>query len=224
MRILIIEDEHTIAAAIKKGLEHEHFEVDVVHDGQKGFDLASTEPYNAIILDLLLPSMDGLEICKQLRKLKIHTPILILTAKSESDERVVGLNTGADDYLSKPFSLNELIARIRALTRRPLEIRENELIVDDLVLHVQKLEVRRSGKVIHLARKEYALLEYLMQNPNRTLTREQIMLHVWDYDSTILSNAVDVYIRYLRNKIDVPFPDKKPLIHTIRGFGYKIGM
>jgi DNA-binding response OmpR family regulator len=223
MRILVIEDEHRIANTIKKGLEQERYAVDVTYNGLDGFDLASTEEYDLIILDLLLPGMDGITVCKELRKNQIHTPILMLTAKGQIQDRVYGLDSGADDYLTKPFSFEELLARIRALTRRPKTFLEATLSVADLQLNPKSFEVKRAGKSIKLSSKEFSLLEYLMRNSGKILTKNQIISHVWNYDADILPNTVEVYIRNLRQKIDIPFKNKKPLIQTVRGFGYKLG-
>jgi len=224
MRILVIEDEHKIANSIKKGLEQESYAVDVAYDGKQGFDLAATEDYDVIILDLMLPKMDGMDICKKLREEEnIHTPILMLTARGQLDDKVNGLNAGADDYLVKPFAFTELLARIRALTRRPKNSLGSVLKVKDLRLNTLTFEVTRAGKRIKLSRKEYALLEYLLRHKGKILTKEQIINHVWDYDADVLPNTVEVYIGYLRNKIDKPFKNKKSLIQTVRGFGYKIG-
>lgn len=222
MRILVIEDEHKIANSIKKGLEQESFAVDVSYDGKDGFDLASTEEYDLIILDRMLPGIEGVEISKKLRVQSIHTPILILTAKGEVQDKVEGLNAGADDYLAKPFAFEELLARVRALSRRPREVQSSTLKVGNLSLDTNNYEVTRSGKTINLSSKEFALLEYLMRHPNRILTKDQIISHVWNYDADVLPNTVEVYIGYLRSKIDKPFQSLSPLIHTIRGFGYKI--
>lgn len=222
MRILVVEDEHRIANSIKKGLEQEKYAVDVVYSGTDGFDLASTEEYDLIILDLMLPEMDGLSITRELRKNKIHTPILILTAKGQIDDKVQGLDLGADDYLTKPFSFEELLARIRALSRRPKTSINMILKVEDLKLDPKEYLVKRGNKIINLSHKEFSILEFLMRTPNKILTKQQIINHVWDYDADILPNTVEVNIKNLRNKIDVPFKDKKPLIHTVRGFGYKI--
>ena len=223
MRILIVEDDHRIAQAIKKGLEQESYAVDLTHDGEAGYDLASTEEYDVIILDLMLPKKDGITVCKELRAVDIHTPILMLTAKGQLDDKVTGLNAGADDYLVKPFAFAELLARIKALTRRPKQALDTTLTVDDLTLDSVHMSVTRAGKKLDLSRKEYGLLEYLMRSAGMIRTKDQIINHVWDYDADILPNTVEVYIGYLRNKIDKPFPKKKPLIHTVRGFGYKIG-
>lgn len=222
MRILVVEDEHKIANSLKKGLEQESFAVDVAYNGTGGYDLASTEDYDAIVLDLLLPEINGVEICKRLRTEKIHTPILILTAKGQLEDKIEGLNSGADDYLVKPFAFEELLARIRALIRRPKEVNNTTLALDDLSLNTLTYEVERADKKIQLSGKEFSLLEYLLRHPGRIFTKEQIIGHVWNYDADILPNTVEVYIGYLRNKIDRPFPKKPAMIHTVRGFGYKI--
>ncbi|MCL5003711.1 MAG: response regulator transcription factor [Patescibacteria group bacterium] len=223
MRVLIVEDEHKIANSIKKGLEQESLAADVAYTGTDGYDLASTEDYDLIILDLLLPGLNGIEICRKLRSQKIHTPILVLTAKGQVADKVNGLNAGADDYLTKPFAFEELLARIKALSRRPPEQTGTVLNFDDLTLNTITYEVTREGKSLNLSRKEFSLLEYLMLHPNQTLTKDQIISHVWDYDSDILPNTVEVYIGYLRGKIDKPFPKRPALIHTLRGFGYRLG-
>lgn len=222
MKILVIEDEHRIANTIKKGLEQEHFTVDVAYDGASGYDLATTEEYDALVLDLMLPEKDGLTICKELRENNIHTPIIMLTAKGQLDDKVTGLDAGADDYLTKPFSFEELLARLRAITRRPRKSTTNTLRVGSLQLDRKTFDVERDGKKITLSNKEFSLLEYLLRHPNRILSKNQIITHVWDYDADILPNTVEVYIRNLRKKIDFPFPKSSPLIHTIRGFGYKV--
>lgn len=222
MRILIIEDEHKIANSIKKGLEQENFAVDVAFDGTQGYDLAVSEGYDLIILDRLLPGVDGADICKNLRNMNIHTPLLLLTAKGQILDKVEGLNAGADDYLTKPFAFEELLARIKALIRRPRDIQHTVLWVNSLSLNTLSYEVSRDNRPIILSSKEYSLLEFLMRHVNKVLTKEQIINHVWDYDSDILPNTVEVYIKLLRNKIDKPFPHLSPLIHTVRGFGYKI--
>jgi DNA-binding response OmpR family regulator len=223
MKVLVIEDEHKIANAIKHGLEQESFAVDVAYTGTDGFDLASTEEYDLIILDILLPGMDGIEICRKLRAQNIHSPILMLTAKGQIGDKVEGLDAGADDYVTKPFAFEELLARARALIRRPRNSVGNVLAVEDLSLDTISYEVKRGGKLVRLSTKEFALLEYLLRHPGQILKKEQIISHVWNYDADILPNTVEVYIGYLRNKIDKPFPNKPPLIHTVRGFGYKIG-
>ena len=220
MKILIVEDEHLIANAIKKGLEQEHYVVDVAYDGLEGFDLASSGDYDLILLDLMLPNMNGLEICRQLRNEKNQVPILILTAKSQLEDKINGLNCGADDYLTKPFAFEELLARIRALTRRPQSTITDNLSIGDLSLNLSNYEVTRQNKIIVLSSKEYSLLECLMRHANKILTKDQLIQHVWSYESNILPNTVEVYIRNLRQKIDKNYKIK--LIKTVRGFGYKI--
>lgn len=223
MRILIVEDEHHIANSLKKGLEQERCAVDVVYDGEAGLDLALTEDYDLLILDLMLPRLDGMAICRQLRAEGKHTPILMLTAKGQLDDKVNGLNAGADDYLTKPFAFAELLARVKALTRRPHKLLSHTLKIADLELNTQTYEVTRSGQAIPLSHKEFALLEYLLRHPNRIVSKEQIIGHVWDYDAAILPNTIEVYIKNLRQKVDQPFQNKPALIQTVRGFGYKIG-
>jgi len=222
MRILIVEDDHMIANAIQMGLEQERYAVDVCYSGTEGLDLALTEEYDAIILDRLLPGIEGVEICRQLRQQNIHTPVLILTARGQTHEKVEGLDAGADDYLTKPFSFEELLARVRALIRRPKQTVSTTLSVNDIILDTQSYEVTRAGKDIHLSSREFSLLEYLLRNPGKILTKDMIISHVWNYDSDILPNTVEVYIRNLRRKIDAPFTNRSPLIRTVRGFGYKI--
>ncbi|EKD62041.1 MAG: Two component transcriptional regulator, winged helix family [uncultured bacterium] len=215
MRILVVEDEHKIASSIKRGLEQEGYAVDVAYDGEQGYDLASSESYDAIVLDLMLPKIDGLTICSKLREEEKHTPILILTAKGFLSDRVNGLNTGADDYLVKPFAFEELLARLRALLRRPKNGGLARLVYKDLELDSVNFEVKMSGKKINLSRKEFALLEYLMRNSGKIVSKDNIIDHVWSYDADILPNTVEVYIGYLRKKIS-------GLIQTVRGFGYKL--
>ena len=222
MRVLIVEDERKIANAIRKGLQLESYAVDVAYDGIEGFDLASTEDYDVIILDLMLPGMDGMTLCRKLRGENIHIPILMLTAKGQLRDKVEGLNTGADDYLVKPFAFEELLARIGALARRPKHTLGSVLKVADLSLDTVTHEVKRDTTEIHLSAKEFALLRFLMRHSDRIVTKEQIIAHVWNYDADILPNTVEVYIGYLRNKVDKLF-QKAPLIHTVRGFGYRIG-
>lgn len=221
MRILVIEDEHKIANALKRALQQEKYAVDVSYDGDDGWAMAHTEPYDAMIIDRMIPGeYDGLRIVKELRTLHIHTPILLLTALGAVKDKTQGLDAGADDYLVKPFALEELLARVRALIRRPRDQESTVLQVGDVTLDTVSFEVNRGDTPIQLTQKEYALLEYLMRNPGRTLSKEMIMSHVWDYDADILPNTVEVYIKYLRKKLDAgPF---KPFIRTVRGFGYKI--
>lgn len=223
MKILVIEDEHRIAQAIKKGLELERHIIDLAYTGDDGYDLAASEEYELLIIDRMLPGMDGVSICKALRAENIHVPILLLTAKSLVEDKVEGLDAGADDYLTKPFSFEELLARVRALTRRPKKSLENTLVVDDLRLSTNSFEVSRAGKKIDLSSKEFTLLEFLMRHAKKIVSKQQIINQVWDYDSNVLPNTVEVYIKNLRNKIDVPFKDKPQLINTVRGFGYRIG-
>lgn len=221
MRVLVIEDEHKIARALKKVLEQETFAVDVAYDGDEGYAMATTEPYDVAIIDRMLPgSHDGVAIVKAMREQKIHTPVLFLTALGTVNEKTHGLDAGADDYLVKPFALEELLARVRALLRRPAEQQSTILSAGDLSLDTVTFSVKRADKTIQLTSKEYALLEYLLRNQGRPLSKEVIISHVWDYDADILPNTVEVYVKYLRNKIDAPF--KSPLIHTVRGFGYKL--
>lgn len=222
MRILIIEDERKIAQAIRKGLEQETFAVDICYDGDEGLRYALDEPYDLIILDRMLPMLDGLSVCQELRKEGKQMPILMLTAKDKVRDRVDGLNAGADDYLVKPFAFEELLARVRSLLRRPAQTIDPVLKCENLTLNTHTFEVERAGKPIHLSRKEFSLLEYLMRIQT-VVTKDQIMAHVWDYDADILPNTVEVYIGYVRNKIDKAFPKYPPLLHTIRGFGYKFG-
>lgn len=223
MKLLIIEDEHKIANSLRKGFEQEKYIVDVVYDGTDGFDLARDGHYDLIVLDLMLPGMDGKQICQNLRVEKIQTPILMLTAKGELRDKVSGLDLGADDYMTKPFAFEELLARIRALGRRPHQSLDMVLSCEDLAMNTTTFQVRRNNKIIELTSKEYALLEYLIRHSNQTLTKDQIIAHVWDYDSNILPNTVEVFIKSLRNKIDRPFPKSPSLIRTVRGFGYKLG-
>lgn len=218
MRILLIEDEKRVASFIERGLKEERYVVDIAYDGEKALFLTAVNPYDLIILDLMLPGKDGISVCKELRNKKIDTPILMLTAKGESRDKVIGLNSGADDYLTKPFAFEELLARIRSLLRRKRTDKTTILKVDDLELDQLTHKVKRSGKEIILTSKEYALLEYLMLNAKRIVTRTMISDHVWNEDFDSFTNVIDVYVNYLRNKMDHGF--KKKLIHTIRGTGY----
>lgn len=217
MRILVVEDEHKIANSIKKGLVQEGMAVDVSYDGEDGFDLASSEEYDAIILDLLLPKISGVEIIKKLREGENHTPIIVLTALGEVADKVDGLSAGADDYLVKPFAFEELLARVKALMRRPKRLQSSEFKFGDLKVNTTTFEVEKKGKQLVLSRKEFAILEYLLRNKDKVISKENIISHVWDYESDILPNTVEVFIGYLRNKIG------KGVIKTVRGFGYKIG-
>ena len=223
MRVLIVEDEHRIAQAIKEGLEQESYAVDVAYDGLDGYNTASNDDYDVILLDIMMPEMNGFEVVKKLRADGKHMPVLMLTARDQNKDIIQGLDSGADDYLEKPFSFEVLLARIRALLRRPQDTIANVLQVEDLTVDITNREVKRAGKDIKLSSKEYALLEYLVRNTGRVLSKNNIMTHVWDFDADILPNNVEVFIAYLRTKIDKPFKGPK-LIHTVRGFGYKIGV
>lgn len=221
MRILVVEDEHKIARAVARALEQENYAVDVAYDGDEGYAMATTEPYDLAIIDRMIPGdYNGLDIVKAMREEKIHTPVLLLTALGTTADKTKGLDSGADDYLVKPFALAELLARVRALLRRPAEQKGTVLKADDLELDTTTFRVTRGGKEIHLTSKEFALLEFLLRNKGRPSNKETIVAHVWDYDADILLNTVEVYIKYLRAKVDEPF--EKQLIKTVRGFGYKI--
>ena len=221
MRILVVEDEHIIARAVKKGLEMESYSVDIAFNAQQGLDLALSEEYDCMIIDWMLPGKTGLDVCHDIRAQGNHTPILMLTAKGSVDDKVQGLDSGADDYLVKPFAFEELLARIRALTRRSHDMVQVILEGPDISLNTTSYEVKRGDTSIVLSRKEFSLLEYLLRHKNAIVTKDQIMQHVWDFDSDILPNTVEVYIGYLRQKLEKPF-EYPPLITTIRGFGYSI--
>lgn len=220
MRVLIVEDEHKIANSLKVGLEQENLTVDVAYTGTDGLDLAMSEEYDVIILDRMLPGIEGVEIVRKMRNASIHTPVLLLTAKSQLEDKVDGLDSGADDYLTKPFAFSELLARTRALMRRPKQSLSSVLVSADLSLNPTTFEVLRKRKNITLSQKEFSLLEYLMRHKEKIITKDQIINHVWNYDSDVLPNSVEVYIKHLRDKIDKG--SNKKLIHTVRGFGYKI--
>jgi DNA-binding response OmpR family regulator len=224
MRILIVEDEHKIANAIKRGLEQQGYAVDVAYTADDGLEVATAEPYDLYILDRMLPgNVDGLGIVAQLRKDNIHTPVLMLTAKSRVLDKAEGLNAGADDYLAKPFAFIELIARVRALLRRPQQSIQDAITCDSLTLDTHTMQAHRAGIAIALTNKEYSLLEYFMRNQERILTKDQIIQHVWNYDADVLPNTVEVYVGYVRAKVDKAFKHEKPLLHTKRGFGYYFG-
>ncbi len=218
MRILVIEDEKKVASFIKKGLEEEHYAVDTAYDGEIGLYMADLNDYDLIVLDLMIPKIDGLEVLKRIRSSKNNVPILILTAKNTVEDIVKGLDSGCDDYLTKPFNFMVFLARIRALLRREKIEKEPLIKIADLILSPVTHKVTRRGVDIELTSKEYALLEYFMRNPDRVLTRTMISEHVWDYHFDSLTNVIDVYVNYLRRKIDKDFDPK--LIHTIRGVGY----
>ena len=222
MRILVVEDERRIAQNLKRGLEQEGYAVDVAHDGEEGYDLASTEAYDTIILDLMLPGVDGLTICKSLREDKNHTPILMLTAKTLTDDRVTGLDTGADDYLPKPFEFTELLARVRALLRRPKRVQNPMLQAGSLTLDPAKLNATFQKKPLNLSRREFTLLEYFMRNQGQILSKDQIIDHVWNFDADVLPNTVEVYVKHLRTKMQKIDPSHSTKIETVRGFGYRL--
>ena len=221
MRILVVEDEHLIAQGVKDGLEQESYAVDVAYDGEEGYNAAANDDYDLIILDVMMPIMDGYAVVKKLRQEGNHTPVLMLTAKDQNKDVVNGLDSGADDYLPKPFAFEVLLARIRALLRRPQDTVQNVLKVKDLTMDTSKHEVKRAGKLIKLSSKEYAILEYMMRNEGKVLSKNSIITHVWDFDADVLPNNVEVFMTYLRNKIDKPFKGDN-LIQTVRGFGYKV--
>jgi DNA-binding response OmpR family regulator len=220
MKLLVVEDDKAISEALKEGLEDESYAVDVAYDGDEGYRAASADEYDLIILDVMMPEMNGYEVCKKLRSEGNSTPILMLTAKGEGRDVIEGLDTGADDYLAKPFSFDVLLARIRALLRRPSEKIAEVLQVGDLTLNPATKKVERAGKPVQLTSKEYAVLEYLMRNAGIVQSKETIINHVWDFDADVLPNNVELFVMFLRRKIDKPFG--KPLIHTVSGFGYKI--
>lgn len=222
MRILVIEDEPKIADSLKQGLEQEGFAVDVTYTGTDGYDMASTETYDLILLDRMLPEMDGREVCRRLKEKENYTPILMLTAKSELKDKIEGLNCGADDYLTKPFAFTELLARIKALLRRPNNLISNILKCGDLEVDTISYTIKRGKREIELSKTEFSLLEYLLRNKRTVLSKEKIIQHVWDYDADVLPNTVEVYMGYLRNKIEKPFKNNPKLLKTVRGFGYKI--
>lgn len=220
MKILVIEDEKKIASFLRKGLEAAGFVVDVSHDGDEGFTLATTRPYDGVVLDIMLPGRDGLSILRNLRERKNPLPVVLLTARSELNERLEGLNLGADDYLTKPFHIEELIARLHAVTRRATGKGQSILTVANLSMNLLTREVRRDAQRIELTAREFSLLEHLMRSPGRVLTRVEICERVWEYNFDPGTNLVDVYIQRIRKKVDGDFPEK--LIETIRGVGYRI--
>lgn len=221
MRILVVDDDRRLCTIIKRGLLEEAYAVDLAYDGEEGAYLAEVNPYDLIILDIMLPNKDGIEVCQELRTKKVNTPILMLTAKDTVEDRVRGLDTGADDYLVKPFAFSELLARVRALLRREGMSRSPELRVGDLVLNTLTRQVWRGERPIELTTKEYVILEYFMQRPNVVVMRAMLEEHAWDYDFESLSNLVDVYIRRLRRKLDTEGEDDS-LIQTVRGAGYRL--
>jgi DNA-binding response OmpR family regulator len=220
VRVLLVEDNRRLNNSLKTSLVDDGYAVDSAYDGEDGEELAGMYPYDAIILDIMLPRKDGLEICRALRRRRNNTPILILTARDTVEDRVIGLDSGADDYLVKPFAIEELRARLRALLRREASDKSNVLTVADLTLDPATHYVARAGRPIELTAKEFALLEYFMRNPGRVISREMAESHIWSYDFQAASNVVDVYIRRLRRKIDEPYPIK--LLETVRGVGYRL--
>jgi heavy metal response regulator len=218
MRILVVEDEKKVARLIQQGLEEEHYTVDVEYDGEAGLARAAGGGYDCIILDVMLPKVNGIEFTRSFRSKEDPTPILMLTARTTTEEKVEGLDSGADDYLTKPFAFAELLARIRSLLRRGTKDKSTVLVVSDLELDTVTHKAKRAGRAIELTAKEYALLEYLMRNRDRELSRSIISEHIWDYNFDTGTNLIDVYVNHLRNKVDAGF-DKK-LIHTVRGVGY----
>ncbi|GCE08509.1 response regulator transcription factor [Dictyobacter aurantiacus] len=220
MRILVVEDNHRLNSSLQMNLTHEGYSVDTAYDGQEGQDLAELTPYDLIILDILLPEKNGLEVCRDLRRRRIHTPILLLTARDSVNDRVQGLDYGADDYLVKPFAMRELLARLRALLRRNHPYTSGRLEFGGLIVDPVTHIVERDRRTIDLTPKEFALLEYFMYHPDQVVTREMIEQHIWNYDFECSSNVIDVYVRRLRRKIDDPFEVK--LLTTIRGIGYRL--
>lgn len=220
MRILLIEDNRRLNQSLKMSLIDDGYAIDSAYDGEEGQELAEMTPYDAIILDIMLPKKDGLQVCKELRSQRINTPIIMLTAKDTVEDRVSGLDSGADDYLIKPFAFQELRARLRALLRREASDKTGTISIADLVLDPAAHTVERSGQSIDLTAKEFALLEYFMRNPNRLITRQMAETHIWSYDFDGTSNVVDVYVRRLRRKVDDPYNVK--LLETLRGAGYRL--
>jgi DNA-binding response OmpR family regulator len=222
MRILIVEDDPNIADVIRRGLVAQHYSVDVAGDGRRGEELALVNDYDLIILDILLPFKDGRDVCQSLRTKEIATPILMLTALGEVEDKIHGLDIGADDYMTKPFHFGELLARVRSLSRRQTDQKTTEIQIADLVLDTARRTVVRNNMPITLTAKEFALLEYLAINSGKVLTREKISEHVWDMNFDPQSNIIDSFIRFLRQKIDKDF--NPPLIHTVRGVGYRLSV
>jgi DNA-binding response OmpR family regulator len=220
MRILVVEDNRRLNYSLKMSLLDDSYAVDVAFDGQEGQDFAELTPYDAIILDVMLPQKDGLEVCRELRRQRINTPIIMLTARDTVQDRIQGLDSGADDYLVKPFAMGELRARLRALLRREASSKGSQIVVGDLSIDPATHRVERSGRSIQLTAKEYALLEYFARHPDQIITREMAENHIWNYDFNGASNVVDVYVRRLRRKIDDPFETK--LFETVRGVGYRL--
>jgi heavy metal response regulator len=218
MRVLVVEDEKKVARFIQQGLEEEHYSVDVAHDGEQGLSMAQGAEYDVLVLDVMLPKMSGVELTKEFRAQQGKTPILMLTAKTSTEDKVAGLDSGADDYLTKPFAVAELLARVRSLLRRGAKEKSTVLAIADLELDTVTHKARRGTRMIELTAKEYALLEYFLRNKDRVLSRTVISEHIWDYNFDTGTNIIDVYVNHLRSKIDIGFENK--LIHTVRGVGY----
>lgn len=224
MRILVVEDDQKIANALKRGLKQQSYTVDVAYTSDDGLGFALNEKYDLYILDRMLPgAVDGIGMIQKIRANEIQTPILMLTAKSRVLDKAEGLNAGADDYLAKPFAFVELLARVRALLRRPTAALPTKLSYDELTIDDETKQVTRSGTLVDLSITEFAVLEYFVRNPEVVISKNQLLSNVWGYDSDVLPNTAEVYIGYLRNKIDKPFSQKPPLLHTKRGFGYYLG-
>ncbi len=220
MHILIVEDEAKIANFLRRGFKEEHYAVDIATDGQEALDKFEINTYDLVLLDLMIPKVDGVSVCRKMRKLNTDIPILMLTAKDSVDDKVAGLDAGADDYLTKPFSFAELSARVRALLRRGTRAADPVILeMDNLTLNPATKQVMRGGKVIPLTAREFALLEYFLRNPNTVITKTQLLEHVWDYSYDGLSNIVETYVKYLRKKLAVK-SNSRELIHTRRGSGY----
>ena len=220
MRILVVDDDRRLCSVIKRGLLEETYAVDVAYDGEEGEYMGEVNPYDLIILDIMMPKKDGIEMCKELRSKRINTPVLMLTAKDAVEDRVRGLDAGADDYMVKPFSFNELLARVRALLRREAITKSPEIKLGDLVLNTLTRGVRRGDRTIELTTKEYVILEYFMRHPNVVVTRTMLEEHAWDYDFDSMSNLIDVYIRRLRRKLDDN--ENESVLQTVRGAGYRL--
>ena len=223
MRVLLAEDEPRIAQAIQRGLEQEKiFAVDCAATGSEAVDMALSEPYDIIILDVLLPGIDGFTVCRTIRAERITTPVLILSAKDQVQDKVTGLEAGADDYLAKPFAFSELVARVKALLRRPPLSSQDTLSYNDLELNSTALTVTRAGTSIQLSAREFAVLDFFLRNQGKILKKEQILAHAWEYDSDVLLNTVEATIKNVRKKIEQPFPELPTVIQTVRGYGYKL--
>jgi DNA-binding response OmpR family regulator len=220
MRILVVDDDRRLCNVVRRGLTEEAYAVDIAYDGEEGAYMAEVNPYDLIILDIMMPKKDGIEVCEELRAKRINIPIMMLTAKDAVEDRVKGLDAGADDYMVKPFSFNELLARVRALLRREAMTKSPEIKLGDLVLNTLTREVKRGYRTIELTTKEYVILEYFMRHPNVVVTRTMLEEHAWDYDFDSMSNLVDVYIRRLRRKLDDD--EKESLLQTVRGAGYRL--